>query len=469
MSFHFVNNAAADTPGARRAIRRHVMKGKNLGRKIEGRGRKHAPRRNETHGVAKPLLDKTKSVEDVEDVVEYPENGHLLFPEITEDPLQSNVFNGHEFEYFSFPVQFNPKMRYLVYQYHTAIFEALYPYPFCRPSTGASPPWLEYMVNDQAFLHALLGMASTYHYLFNKPGSETIEARQHFSQAFRLVHSDLSKPSIPADSTLAVIITLAIHGGLMRDTHQSRVHLEGIEGTLALRPGGLSSLRETNPYLLHKICRADIEHALQVGQPTRFGLLSVVKNNLLGKSTQHLPHPLNQMSMPLRAITTEIMAFCKQPSLSGLAYQDLITWMWQRLVDFAPLRSQRPQNPLDDVWHLSVLAFLATVTFATDFLRAARTTLVSEMLRDRVRKDPLSALGRDYLPLRFWIAFISGVLLQDAETCLASQLKVLAREMGIFSWEDAKSTLETFPWVEIVHEKPGKKLWESQLLPADMF
>lgn len=307
-------------------------------------------------------------------------------------------------------------------------------------------------------------MAATYRALFDRPGSETIEATQHFSQAFRLVHGDLSRTAIPGDSTLAVIVTFAIHGGLMQDMHQRRVHLEGIESTLAVRPGGLPKMRETNRDLLYKICRTDIDYALQAGGPTRFGLLGVVKSPL--KSRGRLAHPLNLMSDPLRAVTAEVLAFCRQPEKSkaaGLDYQDFITWTWQRLIDFAPL-GERPSDVLDDVWQLGLLAFLATVTFPTDFLRAASTARLGVMLAGRVLEDPLAVRGADYLPVRFWVAFMCGLLLQGAEGRPVSRLGALAGELGVSSWEDMRAVLGRFPWIDVVHEKRGRKLWETHPL-----
>lgn len=114
MRFQFVDNAASNAPGTRRAIRRHVMKGKNMGRKIT-RGRRHAPRQDDVSGAAKPMGDTTAS-RGVGYAGQDSENRPFLFPEMVQNPLRSTVFNGHDFEYFSFPIQFSKHMRYLVYQ-----------------------------------------------------------------------------------------------------------------------------------------------------------------------------------------------------------------------------------------------------------------------------------------------------------------------------------------------------------------
>lgn len=120
MSFHFVDNGTVDTPGSRRAIRRHVMKGRNLGRKIQGRGRKNAPpQTDEFFGdVHQPHEEEREIIETVKDAAARQDGSKLLFPEITAVDIatSSNTFAGSEFQYFSFPIQFTPSMRYMVYQ-----------------------------------------------------------------------------------------------------------------------------------------------------------------------------------------------------------------------------------------------------------------------------------------------------------------------------------------------------------------
>ncbi|KPM38490.1 hypothetical protein AK830_g8112 [Neonectria ditissima] len=439
MSFHFVDSSAASTPGARRAIRRHVMKGKNLGKRIQGRGRKNAPPPADGFfgDVHRPREEDREIIEAAEGALARQDRSQLLFPEIAavDIPPSSNAFAGGEFGYFSFPVQFTPAMRYLVYQ----------------------------------FLHCLLAMTATYLTLFHKPGSETLEATRHFSQTLRLINRKLSNPSIPGDSTIAVVVSLTIHGNLSRNISRSLIHFDGLQRLLVLRPGGLASLRDSNHSLMQKVCRTDIDIALSRGTATRFGALGVATSTLVGKTLRPLTYPLNQTCVLLREVTQEMMAFCRRPGrtkISALEYQDLLIWLWQKLLDFAPLREERPQSPLDDVWHLGLLAFLATVAHPVECLRDIHASLLHEMLRDRVERDVLSSAGADYSRLRFWLVMMCELLASDQpEMRLRSQFKALASELGLASWEDAKTSLQSLPWIGVVHAKPGKEAWDSIMCP----
>lgn len=174
MKFHFVDGHAASDPGSRRAIRRHVMKGKNLGRAIQGRGRKHAAAREPKifGGV-----QKKEKLEDVvvarreRDVCVDSDGNPLIFPEIVPHDVlgsPSSPFAGEEYTYFAFPIQFTQPMRYMVYQckhstyrslakqplidrtVHTSVCDAIYPSFFCSRTEQVGSPWFEYMVSDQA-------------------------------------------------------------------------------------------------------------------------------------------------------------------------------------------------------------------------------------------------------------------------------------------------------------------------------
>lgn len=120
MSFQFIDNGTANTPDSRRAIRSHVMKGRNLGRKIQGRGRKNAPpQTDEFFGdVHQPHEEERGIIEVAKDAAARQDGSKLLFPEIiaVDIATSSNPFAGSEFQYFSFPIQFTPSMRYMVYQ-----------------------------------------------------------------------------------------------------------------------------------------------------------------------------------------------------------------------------------------------------------------------------------------------------------------------------------------------------------------
>lgn len=137
--------------------------------------------------------------------------------------------------------------------------------------------------------------------------------------------------------------------------------------------------------------------------------------------------------------------------MEGLQYQDIMTSICQRLLDYAPLRGPRPQV-LDDVWHLGLLAFMTTFVYATGSLREIYSNLLHPMLRDRV------ASIADHPRLQVWLLFICGLTVHGDRWPL-QQLREAVKENGLRTWEDAKAFLQPYPWIGVVNDGPGKALW----------
>ncbi|TVY64396.1 hypothetical protein Focb16_v015795 [Fusarium oxysporum f. sp. cubense] len=485
MEFQFIDNDSTQKPSARKAIRSHVMKGKNLGRTIQGRGKRHAaPQLNDLYkgpDQSKKDFGVEEGTKSLDGAVDNDGNA-LLFPEIADSDTDrdtdttysiNNPYSGKEYTYFSFPVQFTPSMRYYVYEFHTAICNIIYPYAFCRPTDEIGSPWFRYMVADQACLHCLLAMAATYLNVLRNiptPSLESIEATRHFSQALRLMNPRLSQPaSAQKDSNIAIIISLAIHSNITQNLTASTMHLQGLENLLTFRPGGISDIRECNRALLHKICRTDIELAVAQGTRTRFGNAGLTAAAAGPISARNPPYPLNQMSELLRQITRELLALCRRPGkakMSGLQYQDVLISMWQRLVDFAPLSGARPQDLMDDVWQLALLAFLVTVTWSASYLKSVHCKLLHKLLREHIKNRSLLTKGEEYRPLWLWIVFVYGLSLTngDCGTLVLDEIREASNLLEIRNWEEARAKVKPFPWIGIVHNVPGRALWEAAVV-----
>ncbi|CAJ0550722.1 Ff.00g106520.m01.CDS01 [Fusarium sp. VM40] len=463
MNFQFINNESTNNPGSRKAIRSHVMKGKNTGRIIQGRGRRHAV------PLGGDFFKDVHLAERNEDVVD-ADGSTLIFPEVTlidTTHTPNNPFAGEEYTYFSFPVQFTSSMRYSVYEFNTSICNVIYPYAFCRPTEEIGSPWFKFMVADPACLHCLLAMTVTYLNIMSKSERpvESLEATRHFTQTLRLLNPRLSQPSAAKeDANVAIIISLAIHSNLTQDLHASAMHLDALQRLLGLRPGGISGIRECNRPLVQKICRTDVELAVAQGTRPRFsdaGLTAVAAGPT---SARRLAYPLNQTSQLLQRVTRELLALCRRPGrtkMAALQYQDVLISMWQRLVEFAPLGGTRPRDLLDDVWQLALLAFLVTVKWSTSYLRALHCKLLHELLREHVESRAMVARGAEYRSLWLWIVFVYALSLPDDERRgTLGEIRGVARELGISEWGDLKTLFKPFPWIGIVHDVTGQSLWE---------
>jgi hypothetical protein len=347
-------------------------------------------------------------------------------------------------------------------------------YARCLPTLHWERP-----LTVSAVFHCLLAMTTSYISLFRGRRDDTIETTHHISQTLRLVNHDLATVTIPAVPTVAVIASLTIHAYLTGAVPTSHIHLDGLCRIISLRPGSLAGLSEHHHALVQKICRTDIEIALLAGTSTRFAgecpaihtAAAKTLSSLEGGGTSGLASPLGQLWGPLRRITRDVQILCGCPGRTGLAamqYQDILVSICQRLVDFAPLGGERPKNVLHDAWHLGLTAFMMTIVYQTrpGEMRLAHFALLDRLLQERLNDDSLARVD-NYRPLRLWLFVIYG--LSVWEGCdgrwLTLRAQAVARELGVISWSEATVCLRQFPWIDIVHKKPGNRLWNLIMPP----
>ena len=79
------------------------------------------------------------------------------------------------------------------------------------------------------------------------------QALHHLANTYRCVNVDLTHHSKPSDSTVAVIVSLAVHENLTAQFGVSKLHLEALERMMEIR-GGIEAFA-SNWVLWHKICR----------------------------------------------------------------------------------------------------------------------------------------------------------------------------------------------------------------------
>jgi hypothetical protein len=78
-------------------------------------------------------------------------------------------------------------------------------------------------------------------------------ALMHLSHTYRCIKQNLDKDGIPSDSTMAAVMSMAIHDVLRDQTGRSKVHVDALHRMVELR-GGIAQFRD-NKLLLQKICR----------------------------------------------------------------------------------------------------------------------------------------------------------------------------------------------------------------------
>jgi hypothetical protein len=79
------------------------------------------------------------------------------------------------------------------------------------------------------------------------------QALQHLSNTYRCIKQNLEKHRTPPDSTIAAVMSMAIHEDLRGQPSRSKVHVDALERMVELR-GGIGWFID-HQMLLQKICR----------------------------------------------------------------------------------------------------------------------------------------------------------------------------------------------------------------------
>jgi len=79
------------------------------------------------------------------------------------------------------------------------------------------------------------------------------QALLHLSNTYRCIKQNLEKHGTPPDSTIAAVMSMAVHEDLRGQPSRSKVHVDALERMVELR-GGIGWFRD-HQMLLQKICR----------------------------------------------------------------------------------------------------------------------------------------------------------------------------------------------------------------------
>lgn len=111
--------------------------------------------------------------------------------------------------------------------------------------TQVDTSWIELLTSDAAYMHAALFTSQAYSYHVSRRRTALVASRAmfHHSSALRLLReriSILENQGTVADSTVLVVLYLALHAHFMLDYNTAKHHLLGLKRIVDLR-GGLDA------------------------------------------------------------------------------------------------------------------------------------------------------------------------------------------------------------------------------------
>ncbi|KAK6340066.1 hypothetical protein TWF730_001839 [Orbilia blumenaviensis] len=457
MEFQFIDGANIDD-SARKQIRSSVMKGRNTGKK--------RPRR-EPIRPAKPRV----LLPNVAGSNRREQDGHGSSQAQT--PVSRILATvGNDLTVVRYPKPLEPQMQRVIRQFMSMASTIIYPKELCLDVQESHSIWFEYFQSDEAFFHCLLAMAQAYTDWAQGGQGESIKVMRYLSETYRCINQKLKLEGTPDDPTVAVVMSMTMHNNLLRAPGGAKVHLNALQRMVELR-GGLTSF--SGIFLIHKICRTDIEFSLQSGAIPRFyrdkfpydmvrssqiwmnasckAFLTATNAHIYNIDIQSIFRDISCASTYMNSMRGT------NQRLEPLMFQEILIAMGYRLMRVCPLDGARNLSPADDACQLALLAMVSTMLLRKGISKLTYPSLAG-LFRDSIAKiadDPTADNG-----FLLWLLFLAGVSIFDVkdDAWLLLRIQNIITSMGLRSLDDTKTVLENYPWITYFHDEPALELWD---------
>ncbi|KAI0117423.1 hypothetical protein F4814DRAFT_286769 [Daldinia grandis] len=465
-------------PEMRKFIRSHVMMGKNRGKILRTKCNK-AGESNEREGLhnSEPrsnskdekYLDDSSPIKLTPVVVPRRVGGDLSFIRFADTIEDSSVA--------------------VILEFSSIAKKLLFPLESCisfdvREKSG----WMEALTVDAAYLHALAFSTQAYFDLLSgrMSSKRPASAYPHMLKTLRLLRERLDLPEhdivVKASfSTAAVVLCLAFYAHITGEHETARHHLLGLRKIVDLN-GGLKGLK--NEKLVIELLRCDMGIALHSGtKPVFFSdvmrepywpypdfiLYGITVDSedefLLVTLDAELVIAWRTMKQFCTLVNRAAAAGRKLPKIDLL---DTMASVMYRLLHMCFARG----SP-SEVVRLGLLAFCSGVFLQWASVRLPYTHFPT-MYRDNLVNLEFPAPNNDCSGINnfptprllLWLLTVGAVSVfggVDNEAWLKSWLRVNLDLCGIDSWPAMCGALDSFMWVGVVQDGPGKAVFDSTM------
>ncbi len=172
----------------------------------------------------------------------------------------------------------------------------------------------------------------------------------------------------------------------------------------------------------------------------------------------------------LRCVVVDLMSISRLLNgsrmcfrLEPYAFQDILVSVCYRLLHHHPAAGDRPENDNENACHLGLLAFMTTLLFQHGRSQRLSYKLLAEKLRNGIRDTSSNVTMEETIFL--WLPFIGGISVFRAvdRPWLLPLIKTRLFALNIDSWRIARDKIRKLPWIDAVHDRPGRELWQAMV------
>lgn len=139
-------------------------------------------------------------------------------------------------------------------------------------------------------------------------------------------------------------------------------------------------------------------------------------------------------------------------------FLEIILSVCSRLISFHPLNSPKKLPRVEAVYHIGLTIFMMTLFLQHEGRQIMKFDLVFTRLKD-ILDGELDDLD-DRLVL--WLLIIGSIWTSGGTdgSWLIEKLRLTAQRMNLKNWEEVRDCLSAYPWVKMVHDRPGRVVWK---------
>jgi hypothetical protein len=128
-----------------------------------------------------------------------------------------------------------------------------------------------------------------------------------------------------------------------------------------------------------------------------------------------------------------------------------------RLIRFRPLQSPKPECKREAAYHIGLITFMTTLFLQWDNRRIQEYDSISRRLRE-VLDEEFDAHDGDLL---LWLLFIASLWFSTTSShWLILRIRILTVQLDIDNWSRVRDSICKFPWINVLHEKTGRAVWD---------